>query len=294
MLKKIHIFKTGNYGESEARKWNNEEVKQLANNYDFNYRRAMVKLGHDGFFDSEKPAVGWVKSLEYKEDENGKGNLYANVEFNDNEIDNIKDKYINVSVEVTKAIGSYDQETDKRGAYLLGIALLGSSQPAVPGLDPVKFSKNGKDENFIITGLNDKSETFFNFKKNDTIQKKGANMQDLKELQAELEKFKKEKAELDKKLQEYAEKDKKAQITAMVESYNKKIAPAVKENLAEFAMSLDETQIQAFKKILKKMPELSVFKNADMPDEEPENKKVSKVDEALKDLQIYQQLNKGV
>ena len=294
MLKKIHIFKAGNYGDIEARKWNNEEVRQLKDNYDFNYRRAMVKLGHDGFFDNERPAVGWVKNLEYKEDEKGVGNLYANVDFNDEDIKDVKDKYINVSVEVTKEIGTYDQDTDKRGAYLLGVALLGSSQPAVPGLEPVKFSKDSKDEEFIITGLKNESEIFFNLKKDDKIQKKGDNKMELEKLKAELDKYKKEKEDLTSKLQEFAEKEKKAKITAMVESFSKKIIPAVKDDVTEFAMSLDDTQIQIFKKILEKMPELSIFKNVDMPNEEPENKKPNKAEEALKDLEVFKQINKGV
>jgi hypothetical protein len=93
MLKKIQIFKAGKYGESSNRVWNDEEVKQLKDNYDFNFRRAMVKLGHDGFLENEKPAVGWVESLSI----NDKGILEANVNFIDDEVKNIKDKYINVS-----------------------------------------------------------------------------------------------------------------------------------------------------------------------------------------------------
>jgi len=292
MLKKIHIFKAGNYGETSSRKWNNDEVKQLVNNYDFNFRRAMVKLGHDGIFDSEKPAVGWVKSLEYTTDDKDVGNVYAIVEFNDNEIDNIKDKYINVSIEAVKNIEEYDQNTDKRGAYLLGVALLGSSQPAVPSLEPVTFSSEKNTEGFknVVSFEN----TFFKtIKKDDTIPLKDGKGADEME---KLQEYQKKVSELESKLQEFQAKERRAKVESFVSGYSKKVIPAVKDELVEFCLNLDDTQLEAFQKIMDKMPEVAIFdEKAGGEEPQPDTKKtINAVDEALKDLEIYKKMNKGV
>jgi len=292
MLKKIHIFRAGNYGETSSRKWNNDEVKQLVDNYDFSYRRAMVKLGHDGFLEEEKPAVGWVKSLEYTTDDKGVGNVYANVEFNDNEIDNIKDKYINVSIEVMKKIEEYDFDTDKRGAYLLGVALLGSSQPAVPSLEPVTFSSEKNTEGFknVVSFEN----TFFNTKKkNDTMPLKDGKGADKME---KLQEYQKKVSELEKILQEYQAKERKAKVESFVSGYSKKVIPAVKNDLVEFCMSLDDSQFEAFKKIMDKMPEVAIFSEG-IKGEEPQpdpKKTMNAVEEALKDLEAFKKINGGV
>jgi len=292
MLKKIHIFRAGNYGETSSRKWNNDEVKQLVNNYDFNFRRAMVKLGHDGILENEKPAVGWVKSLEYTTDDKGVGNVYAIVEFNDNEIDNIKDKYINVSIEAVKHIEEYDQNTDKRGAYLLGVALLGSSQPAVPSLEPVTFSSGKNTEGFknVVSFEN----TFFKAKeKNDTMPLKGEKGADEME---KLQEYQRKVSELESKLQEFQAKEKKAKVESFVSGYSKKVIPAIKDDLVEFCMSLDDSQFEAFKKIMDKMPEVAVFSEGIKGKEpQPDPKKtMNAVDEALKDLETYKKINGGV
>ena len=292
MLKKIHIFRAGNYGETSSRKWNNDEVKQLVDNYDFSYRRAMVKLGHDGFLEEEKPAVGWVKSLEYTTDDKGVGNVYANVEFNDNEIDNIKDKYINVSIEVMKKIEEYDFDTDKRGAYLLGVALLGSSQPAVPSLEPVTFSSEKNTEGFknVVSFEN----TFFKTKKkNDTMPLKDGKGADKME---KLQEYQKKVSELEKILQEYQAKERKAKVESFVSGYSKKVIPAVKNDLVEFCMSLDDSQFEAFKKIMDKMPEVAIFSEG-IKGEEPQpdpKKTMNAVEEALKDLEAFKKINGGV
>lgn len=288
MLKKIQVFKAGRYGDTAGRIWNNDEVKQVADNFNPDFRRAPVKLGHEGFFDNEKPAVGWVKSLEFNN-----GILEANVNFVDSEIKNIKDKYINVSVEAVKNIETYDLNTDLRGPYLLGVALLGSSQPAVAGLEPVKFSNENdkKAENFYLAPENVENPllNFDNKKENATISK--SNEAERKKMQ-ELEKFKKENGELQTKLQEFIQKEHKAKVETFISKNNKKILPAVKDEMLEFALELNKAQLEKFEKIVEKMPELQIFKSDLDGTEEPENKKVDTVvDEAIKDLEAYKKLN---
>jgi len=293
MKKKIQIFKAGTYGENSNRIWNEDEVKQLKDNYDFNYRRAMVKLGHDGFFDSEKPAVGWVESLEI----NDNGILEANVNFNDDDVKNIKDKYINVSVEVTKHIEEYDLgQTDLRGAYLLGVALLGSSQPAVAGLEPVKFSKNEDDKSIgIMTDLGIETSSFEKDLKNDNITQnkhsKGENAMDLEKIKAEAEKFRKQNEELQAKLQEFEKAKREADLVSFFEANKTKVIPAVKEDLVEFAKTLNDTQLENFKKIVEKMPELEAFKKVEFGAEPETKTEKNVVEEALADLEAFKKIN---
>jgi hypothetical protein len=288
MLKKIQIFRAGRYGESSNRIWNDEEVRQLRDNFDTSFRRAPVKLGHDGFLENEKPAVGWVESLEI----NDNGILEANVNFNDNDIKDIKDKYINVSVEVVKHIEEYDKETDKRGAYLLGVALLGGSQPAVAGLEPVKFSKDSevKKEYFYTTEFTMEKADLFQIAKDDTIQ---SNKQGDSEMQKELEAFKKQNDELKKQLEAFKQKERVATVENFISANAKKIIPEVKDDMQEFMLGLDDKQMESFKKIVEKLPEVEVFKNDLDGTEEPQHKDVkSAVDEALKDLEVFKKQNK--
>ena len=272
MLKRIHIFKSGNYGDSKARQWTNEELKQMVSNYDFGYRRAMVKIGHDGLFSDEKGAVGWVGSLEYKEDNKGRGNVYAVVDFKDEDIPKIKDRYINVSVEVVKDISVYDKETDKQGAYLLGVALLGSSQPAVPELEPVQFSKEGLEVY--------QTQIVFENDFNITKYSKGDNM--------DIEELKRKNEELQNKLQEFAQKERAGQIEQFISANADKIIPAVKGELQEFCLNLSDEQLETFKKIIDKMPKVAVFEN--MEGEEPKPKDSDVIDKALEDLEIFKKL----
>jgi len=291
MLKKIEIFKAGTYGESESRIWSDDEVKQLQANYDFNYRRAMAKLGHDGFFDNEKPAVGWVESLEV----NDKGILVANVNFNDDDVKNIKDKYINVSVEVTKRVEEYDLgQTDLRGAYLLGVALLGSSQPAVAGLEPVKFSKDDNESVVgIMTNLALKTIDFEKDLKDDNITQKeqGAKQMDLETIKAEVEAFKKQNEELHAELEVFAKEKREAGIVAMFEKNKDKVIPAVKDDLIEFSKTLNDTQLESFKKVIEKLPKIEALTNVEFG-KEPETKTEKDItEEALKDLEAFKKQN---
>jgi len=284
IIKEFEIFKAGKYGESESRVWTDEEVRQLKDNYDYNFRRSPIKLGHDGFFDSERPAVGWVKELKI----NDNGVLVAVGEFNKKDVEEIKDRYINVSVEVTKSIQSYDIETDKTGAYLLGVALLGSSQPAVAGLKPLEFSKSDDKNEFIQTNINFENESFSMLGENDNITQ---NRQGDNEME-KLEEFKKENEKLIAELEKYKKQTKRNEFEKFMNENQDKIIPAVKEELTEFAMDLNDTQLEKFKSIIEKMPKLDLFKTMDGEEPEPKNK-VSAVEEALKDLEQFKKV-KGV
>ncbi len=282
MLKDFQIFKAGKYGESESRIWTNDEVKQIVDNYDYNFRRAMIKLGHDGILDGEKPAVGWVKDVYLKN-----GVLYAKGDFNDDDIKNIKDKYINVSIEVTKSIQSYDLDTDKQGAYLLGVALLGSSQPAVAGLEPLKFSKDSEIE--MIGNITIEKSEFQKVKNFDNITEN--NEKDSK-MEKELEKFQKQNEELMAELEKFKKLEKRNQIEKFLNDNQKKIIPAIKDELLEFALDLSQDQMEKFQAIIAKMPEIQIFNNDLENTEEPENNTtIDPAKEALKDLEAYKKQN---
>ena len=282
MLKEFQIFKAGKYGESESRVWTDDEVKQIIDNYDYNFRRAMIKLGHDGILDGEKPAVGWVEDVYLKN-----GVLYAKGNFNNDDIKNIKDKYINVSIEVTKSIQSYDLDTDKQGAYLLGVALLGSSQPAVAGLEPLKFSKDSAVE--MIGNITiDKNE----FQKKINFDNITPNNEKDKKMEKQLEEFKTQNEKLLAELEEFKKLDKKNQIKNFFSKNEKKIVPAVKDEMLQFSLDLNDEQLEKFKSIVEKMPEISVFNNDLENTEEPQNNlEIDPTKEALKDLEAYKAQN---
>jgi len=290
LLKQIEVFKAGVYGENDNRIWSDDEVKQMQENYNYSYRRAAVKLGHDGLFDIEKPAVGWVESV-YLNDNNI---LVAVVNFNDDDVKDIKDKYINASVEVTKSIETYDlNEQTIKGAYLLGVALLGSSQPEVAGLKPIKFSKDS-DEKVVTNIMSDvsmKIEDFEKVNKNDTITKinKGEVMKP-EVLKAEVEAFKKKNADLEAKIAKFTAEKRNSDIVAFFEANKEKITPVVKENLVEFSKTLNDNQLENFKKVIETLPKIEVVKELDLGKEPIAKEPLSAEAEALKDLEVFKKI----
>jgi len=287
---KIEIFKAGRYGDNERRIWNDREVTELVENYDPAYRSAPIILGHNDW-NGEKPAYGWVQSLE----KNDKGVVVATIEYNDELEELVKQKkYKNVSVEVVKKIELYDLDSDKEGAYLLAVAFLGGSQPAVQGLKPVEFSKEKAEyvasidftidsepkkqteeqkEEVKPTTTNvtkqEKQESF----KNDTINKneKGVNMtpEQVEAFKQDLQKeYEAKMAQLDEKFAKLEEKEKelqkqefemkrKADIEAFITANKAKFTPALKEKFESFALGLDDKAFEAYKEQFKAMPDIN-------------------------------------
>jgi len=300
---KIEIFKPGVYGESKSRIWSNSEVLELVDNYDPNYRRAPVILGHNDY-NGEKPAYGWVKSLEI----NDNAIVEAVIEFED-ELEELikKGRYKNVSIEVVKNIQDFDYNSEVEGPYLLAVALLGGSQPAVSGLKPVEFEikelrkKDGIESisfsQDFISNLNDRNTNKKQAKKDDTINKKyKEQFMELEKLKEELEKerqkFKLEKEEFSKKVKEFEAKvakyERDREIAEFIAENRDKITPALEEQFKKFATDLNKEQFEAYKEQFKQLIEqydLSVLRKEVTGGE---NKKPEQEDfstEALKDLE---------
>ncbi|MEO0160285.1 MAG: hypothetical protein ABIL47_07420 [candidate division WOR-3 bacterium] len=109
-------------------KWNDVDITQeilneIVENYDENYLKAPVKIGHE---QEEQLAYGYVKDVFLIND-----TLYAQIEPSLDLISYIKDnKLLSVSAELR----------NENGWYLVGIAFLGKDLPAVKGLPTFELS----------------------------------------------------------------------------------------------------------------------------------------------------------
>ena len=314
---KIQIFKPGIYGQSPSRQWTEEEVKVLVKNYDEKYRKAPIILGHNDW-NGEKPAYGWVKALSYDN-----GIVVADIEYSD-ELKKLVDekKYQNVSIEVVKNIQAYDNQAPVNGGYLLAVAFLGGSQPAVAGLEPVKFNIEDKQfvesfeyEGFIVSQDTEHQETFTKPQnqtpqKNDTINEnndKGVFMtkEELQKLSAQVEQRAKE---LDEKFAMLAQKEKEfeakvakfeaeqkefkrmREIESFLNENEKHLTPALKEQFVSFAKKLDDELFESYKEQFKKSIENFSKDNltgeANFANTDSEDNDVEDFEaEALKDLE---------
>lgn len=263
---KIEIFKSGDYGDHESRKWSKKETQELVSNYDTSYRQAPIILGHNGLFDGEKPAFGWVNSLSI----NDKDVVVADVEYSDELQDMVsKQMYKNVSIEATKAVDKFDKK-GKKGAYLLAVAFLGGSQPAVQGLQAVSFS----------TDMKEYVDTF-----EMPISTQGEEMpkptdEPNVQLSAENEALKEKVAKFEAQEVERLETKRQEDISKFVSENLKKITPANKESYESFMLSLSDDQAQSFKKIVEKMPELEIFQ--ELSDQENKDPSVANDDKFAK------------
>jgi len=261
---KIEVFKAGMYGQDEARIWSQEEVQDIIDNYEPDYRSAPVILGHNGWDGEEKPAYGWATGFSL----NDNNILIADIEYNDDLGELVKNKmYSRVSMELTKKIEMYDMIGGKTGPYALAIALLGSNQPAVSGLEPISFSVEDKKFGVSIE-FESKSE---NFKiDEESIEITGGTMPLTEEQIAELldkatkfdasqTKLTAIEAENAKFKKELKDKDTENFMTANAS----KIVPAIKDQVSAFLNATDGEIQENFKKIISAMPENEIFKKLD-------------------------------
>ena len=311
----IEVFKPGRYGNSEGRIWSATEVQEMRDNYDPEYRDAPVILGHNDW-GGEKPAYGWVKSL----DVNDNGVLVAKVEYNDELEEYVKaGMFRRVSIEATKKIELFDQGSGKTGPYLLAVALLGSNQPAVSGLKPVKFEaekakfvesfefsadENGSDDEEHFEGENhennpseegDTMATGEQNAPNTTEEEYEVTKEELEKFQKEQERLQAEKAAFEaekKKIEEekaaFLAEKRKLDVESFISANSKKIAPAVRDDIQEFMAGLDDENLDKFKKIINKMPEAALFEQSmsDGQNEEPDTDLDEKFQkQALEDIE---------
>ena len=278
---KIEVFKAGVYGNNESRVWNEIEVKEIVDNYDASYRNAPVILGHNDWDGKEKPAYGWALGFSINE----KKVLIAEIEYND-DLGELVDKkmYTQVSMELTKKIELYDRDGNKKGAYALAIALLGSNQPAVSGLSPISFSvEDGKNGNSFVNTLAELcEESECKFKKDDII----PNIENFeikseedfmsKEFIDEIAKLKADKADSDAKFkimdeenQKFKKELKDKQTDMFMQANALRIIPTASIGIKKFLNENEDGVCESFKKIIEAFPENAIFTNGE--DSENEN-----------------------
>lgn len=136
-IKEVPIFKLGVHNEN---KFKDQDLDEMIKNFnslkkenpDF---QIPIKLGHDAFSDSEKPAVGWMENLR----RSGEFIVADFVDLSRDAFELIKNKtFKNRSIEI---IPEFINSLGKKiGKVIKGIALLGSSLPAV-NLPDIKLKK---------------------------------------------------------------------------------------------------------------------------------------------------------
>jgi uncharacterized protein (UPF0332 family) len=139
----IEIFRTGEYNSTNGPvKFTEEDLDRIVANYDDKEENQKAPLVHGHPINNE-PAVGWVEKVKRY------GNLLmAKVKnLSQDTIDLIKSSGLkNVSVCLHK---KYD---------LVHVGLLGSSRPAVKGLEPLSLSLDVDENELIILSQNDNVE----------------------------------------------------------------------------------------------------------------------------------------
>ncbi len=136
-IQSVPIFKIGTHNEN---KFKDDDLNEMIKNFELLRKenpdfQIPIKLGHDAFSDSEKPAVGWMENLR----RSGEFIIADFVDLSREAFDLIKNKtFKNRSIEI---IPEFVNSLGKKiGKVIKGIALLGSSLPAV-NLPDIKLKK---------------------------------------------------------------------------------------------------------------------------------------------------------
>ena len=133
----VPIFKIGTHN---GREFSQDDLKEMVANFyalkkenpDF---QIPIKVGHDDKTESEKPAIGWMDNLKVE----GQYIVADFTNVSDSVLNSFKEKqYKNRSVEILKDF--VNSAGKKMGRVISGIAVLGSSLPAV-NLPDIRFKQ---------------------------------------------------------------------------------------------------------------------------------------------------------
>jgi hypothetical protein len=139
------IMKVGNYGSSKGGMWDRQRLQRIAENYDPNYYKAPLVLGHPKH---DSPAHGWVQAVEMRGNQ-----LWAKVEKVSKElVEHVRDgRFGPVSAKILPKIGIY-QNLRGLGEELRHIGFQGAVPPVVKGLGVATFAEGEFSE---LTGMED-------------------------------------------------------------------------------------------------------------------------------------------
>lgn len=306
-MKLFEVFRAGNYPQG---KFSQEDIENLANNYDPKFSEAPITLDHE----QRGPAYGWVEKLV---SENGK--LKASFRDISSELKDYvqSGKYRKISVEIYR-------ELEGKKPYLKAVSFLGASIPQVKGMEPVEFKEgesdvftfeleekqhDGKQEKIDFSCIQDQLKTI-----SDNILKFSENIQDknfaqdlkdqLNELKDHVSKFQQssiDKETLQKEIDELKESIKNKEFEQFISSQiaEGRITPANKEAVLKVIRELDSIKkfdsnsnaLDDFKTFLSSLPKQVEF------DEIATKKKQKTVEEEVlefanasdESLEVYKQ-----
>jgi hypothetical protein len=130
-MNRTMVFKAGTWKNTA---YTNADLQASVNSYNTVKVSAPWVVGHE--IVSGDPAAGWVRSLEYVEDENKVGEIWANSDFNE-----LGQKLLDEGLYENKSISFYPKNSayspNPDVHFVRHVALLGAEMPALSNLGPV-------------------------------------------------------------------------------------------------------------------------------------------------------------
>lgn len=130
-MNRTMVFKAGTWKNTE---YTNADLQASVNSYNTVKVSAPWVVGHA--IVSGDPAAGWVRSLEYVEDEKKVGEIWANSDFNE-----LGQKLLDEGLYENKSISFYPKNSayspNPDVHFVRHVALLGAEMPALSNLGPV-------------------------------------------------------------------------------------------------------------------------------------------------------------
>lgn len=138
-MNKTLVFKAGIWKDT---KYTNKDLKATVDSYNRVKVSAPWTVGHQVL--SGQPAAGWLRDTEYKEDENGVGEIWALSDFN-----SLGQKMLDEKTHENKSISFYPKKSpyspDPEVNFIRHIAMLGAEMPALSNLGPIALVDFSED-----------------------------------------------------------------------------------------------------------------------------------------------------
>ncbi|MEQ8577572.1 MAG: hypothetical protein RIC57_03540 [Balneola sp.] len=248
MKKFYEIIRAGKYPQKNLTE---QDIQDLAKNYDPNFQEAPVKIGHKG----NNFAYAWIDELKAEGSK-----LMASFKEVTGEL-----KQLSAEKKLKRHSAEIYSNLQGKGIYLKGLAMLGAEAPAVKGMQPIEFSE-GESESIEFEESPSFVDDFsFEFYKEKAERLSGENEQ----LEASLKEEK-------KKTKSFSEENEAIQFTQRQADFEAfldqgieegKFKPVLREKAVALFAHLDsieveegeESPLDAFKEIIKEFKEQIQF-----------------------------------
>ncbi len=217
--KYYEIFRAGSYPQGT---FTEEDIKQIAENYDPELLEAPISIFHWG----DRFAYGWINELKAEGEK-----LMASFKDVSEELKQLvaEKKLKRHSVELYKNF-------NEKGTYLKALAMLGAETPAVKGMQPIEFSYDGEAEEIQFQDEPSFSSEF-------TLQFYKKQAQKLQSDLAE-EKSKNHKHESEKEALEFSQRKTAFESFLDEKSEKGELPPVIREKCVALFSHLDSIEVK--------------------------------------------------